>query len=117
MEVAGCILLLPQLFLQFLYTYTDLLYLLSLNQSFSCFLQLVLSILSLTGFVYVFHLLHVPLPSSKHLPQVISKHNHSPLPVYLLLLSIPTCPSASLYSFCPPTLHCTLLSPKIFLLF
>ena len=42
MEVARCILLLLQLFLHFLFTYINLLYLLSLNQPFSCFFQLVL---------------------------------------------------------------------------
>ena len=67
-----------------------------LNQSFSCFFQLVLFISSSVGPVYVFHPLHVPLPLSKHLPQVVSKHDHttshhSLLPAYLLLPSIPTC--------------------------
>ena len=70
MEVAGCISLLLQLFLHLVYTYTDLPHLLSLNHFFSCFLQLVPSISSSVGPVNVFHLLHVPLPSSKHLPQV-----------------------------------------------
>ena len=121
MEVTGCILLL-QLLLHLLTTYTNLLHLLSLNQSFLCFLQLVSSISSLVSPVYVFHPLHVPLLSSKHFLQVISKHDHttshhSPLPAYLLLPSIPTCPSAPLYSFCPPTLHHTFPSPYIFLLF
>ena len=41
MEVAGCIPLLPQFFLLLLSTYTDLPHLLSSNQSFSCFLQLL----------------------------------------------------------------------------
>ena len=67
-----------------------------LNQSFSCFFQLVFFISSSVGPVYVFHPLHVPLPLSKHLPQVVSKHDHttshhSLLPAYLLLPSIPTC--------------------------
>ena len=44
----------------------------------------------------------------KHLPQVVSNHDHIPLhylpfPGYLLLPSIPTCPSAALYSFYPQT--------------
>ena len=84
-----------------------------LKPPLSCFLQLVSSISSLVGPVYVFHPLYVPLPSSKHLPQVISEHDHttsdhSPLPAYLLFPSIPTCPSAPLYSSCPPTYttHC-----------
>ena len=42
--------------------------------------------------------------------QVVSKHDHtishhSPFPAYLLLPSIPTCPLASLYSSCSPTIH------------
>ena len=48
----------------------------SLEHSFSCFLKLVSSISSissLVGHVYVFHPLHAPLPSSKYLPQVVSK--------------------------------------------
>ena len=61
MEVVRCISLLPQLFLPLLFTYTDLLHLLFLNQPFSCFLQLIPSILSSVGPVYVFHPLHVPL--------------------------------------------------------
>ena len=84
-----------------------------LKPPLSCFLQLVSSISSLVGSVHVFHPLYVPLPSSKHLPQVISKHDHttsdhSPLPAYVLFPSIPTCPSAPLYSSCPPTYttHC-----------
>ena len=74
-EVAGCILLLLKLFLDLLSTYTDLPHLLFLNQSFSCFLQLVSSISFSGGLVYVFHPLHVP--SSKHLPKVVSKHDHT----------------------------------------
>ena len=90
LEVAGCIPLLLQLFLHLFSTCIDLPHLLSLNQSFSCFLQLVPCISSLVNPVYVFHPLHVPLPSSRHLPQVVSKHDHttshhSPLPTYLLL--------------------------------
>ena len=68
--------------------------------------------------VYIFHPFHVPLPSSKHLPQVISKHDHitshhTSLPAYLLLpsISISTNPSVPLYSSRPTTLHCTLPSP------
>ena len=106
MEVARCILQLLQLFLHLLSTYTNMLHLLSSNQSFSCFLQLVSSISSSVGLVYVFHPLFVPLPLSKHLPQVISKHNHTtsyhlPLPAYLLFPSILACPSTPLYSSCP----------------
>ena len=78
MEVAGRIPLLPQFFLRLLSTYPDLPHFFSLNQFFSCFLQLVPSILSLISPVYVFHSLHVPLPSSKHLPQVVSKHDQPP---------------------------------------
>ena len=105
-----CILLLLQLFLHLLSTYINLLHLLCLNQSFSCFLQLVPSISSSVGPVYIFHPLHVPLSSSKHLPQVIIKHDHTtshhlPFPAYLLLFSIPTCASALLYSSCPPNFH------------
>ena len=74
----------------------------------TCFLHFILSQPCLH-----FHLLHVPFPLSKHLPQVVSKHDHTtshhlPLPAYLLLFSIPMCPSAPLYSSCPPTLHCRL---------
>ena len=110
MEVARCILLL-QLFLHLLSTYIYLPYLF-LTHSFSCFLQLVSSISSLVSSVYVFHPLHLPLPSSKCLSQVISKYDHTtshclPLPVYVLLPSIPTCSSAPLYSSCIPTLHHT----------
>ena len=81
-------------------------HLLSLNQSFSCFLQFVSSILPSVSLVYLFHSLHVPIPSSKHLPQVVPKHDHTtshhwPLPAYLLFPSIPTCPSAPLY----PLIH------------
>ena len=120
MEVARCILLLPQLFLH-LSIYTDLLHLLSFKPIFSCFLQLVSSSSSLVGSVYIFFPFHVPLSLSKHL-QVISKHDHTtshhlPLPAYLLLSSFTTCPSAPLNSSCLPTLHCTLPSPQIFLLF
>ena len=109
MEMAGCILLLPNFFLHLLSTYIDLPHCRSLNQSLSCFLQLVPSISSSVGPIYFLHPLHVLLSSSKHLFQVVSKHDHttshhSPLPVYLLLPSIPTCLSAPLYSFCPPTL-------------
>ena len=60
MEVSGCILLFSHFFLHLLSTYINLPHLLSLNQSFSCFLQLVPSFSSL----YVFHQLHVLLPSS-----------------------------------------------------
>ena len=45
-------------------TYIDLLHFAFLNQSFSCFLQLISSILSLIIPVYIFHPFHVPLPSS-----------------------------------------------------
>ena len=94
MEVARCILLLLQLFLHLLSTYTNLLHL-SLYQSFTCFGQLVPSISSLVGPVYIFYPLHVPLPSSKYLLQVVSKHDHttlhhSRLPAHLVLPSIPT---------------------------
>ena len=115
MEIAGCILLLLQLFLSLFSTYTNLLHLLSLNQSLSCFFQLIPSILSMVGPVYIFHPFYIPWLSSKHLHQFISKHEHItsyylPLPAYLFLPSIPTCPSAPLYSSCPPTVHCTLPS-------
>ena len=80
MELAGCILLLQQLFLHLFFTYTNLPYLL-LNQFFSCFLQLVFSILSSVGPVYVFHLLYVPLHSSKHFSQVVLKHDHTTAPI------------------------------------
>ena len=107
----GCASLLSQFFLHLLSTYTDLPHL-SLNQSFLCFVQLVPSISSSVGPVYVFHLLHVPLPLSKHLRQVVSKHDHItshylPLPVYLLLSSIPTCPSATIsFQFSKSSLFC-----------
>ena len=83
----------------------DLLHLLSLNQSFSCFFRLVSSIPSSVDPVYAFHPLHVPLPLSKHLPQVVLKHNHitsyySPLSAYLLLPSIATCSLGRLYFSC-----------------
>ena len=78
MEVIGCIPLLLQFFLHLLSTYTDLLHLFFLNQSFSCFLQLVSSIFSSVGPFYVFHPLHVSLPSSEHIPQVILKHVNQP---------------------------------------
>ena len=52
MKVARCILLLSQLFLHLLSTYINLPDLLSLNQFFPCFLQLVPSILSLLVPVY-----------------------------------------------------------------
>ena len=98
----------------------------SLSQSFSGFLQLVPSILSLVFLcvslhgqlsILSFNCLSFPSTSCniafiKHLPQVILKHDrttsyHLPFPAYLLLPSIPTCPSAPLYSSCPPTLHHT----------
>ena len=75
MEVARFVLLLPIFFPHLLSTYTDLLHLLSLNQSFSCFLQLVSSFSLLVGPIYVFHSLYVPLLASKHLSQVFSKHD------------------------------------------
>ena len=94
MEMAGCIPIFSKFFLHLLSTYTNLLHLLSSNQSFSCFLQLVPSISSLIDAVYVFHPLYVALPSFKYLPQVVSNHHHttshhSPLPAYLLLPLIP----------------------------
>ena len=98
-------LLLPQLFLNLLSIYINLLHLFSLNQSCSCFIQLVPSVLSLVGLVYVFHPLYVPLPSSKHFRPIVVKHNHTTshhLP-YLLHPSIPTFPSAPRHSSCPPT--------------
>ena len=116
MEVAECILLLPQLFLHLLFIYTNLPYLLSLNQSSSCFLQPVPSISSSFDFVYVTHPLHVPLSLSKHLHQVVSKHDHitsphSPFPAYLLVPPILTCLSTPLYSCFPSTLHRLSRSP------
>ena len=42
-----------------------------------CFLQFVPSISSSVNPVYDFHLLHVPLPSSKRLPYVISNCDHT----------------------------------------
>ena len=95
MEVAGCILLLLQLFVHLLSTYTDLLHLLSSNQSFSCFFPLVSSISSLVHPVYVFHPFHVPLSSSKHLPQFISNHDHN-----------------TSYYFCPYQLICCFLQSQ-----
>ena len=81
----SAILLIPSLS-----TYTDLPHLLFLNQSFSCFFQLISFISSSVGAAYVFYPLHVSSPSSKHLPQVVSKHDHTTshhlsLPIYLLL--------------------------------
>ena len=78
MEIAGCILLLLQLFLSLLSTYTNLLHLLSLNQTLSCFFQLIPSILSMVGPVYIFHPFYVAWLSSKHFHQFISKHEHTP---------------------------------------
>ena len=46
-----------------------------------CFLQLVPSISSLVGPVYVFHPLHAPLPLLKHLPQVIQNMT---IPIYTI---------------------------------
>ena len=94
MEVAGCIFLLPQLIPHLLSTYIDLPHL-SLNQSFSCFLQLIPSISSAVGPV-TFSIHSCTIAIIKHLPQVVSKHDHtnsrhSPLPAYLLLPPIPTC--------------------------
>ena len=60
MKVVRCILLFLQVFLH-LSTYTNLPHLLSLHQSFSCFLQLIPFISSLIGSVYIFHPLHVSL--------------------------------------------------------
>ena len=76
-------------------------------------LSLVYSISSSANPVYIFHPLNVPLASSKHLPQVVLKHNnttsyHLPLPACRLLSSIPICPSAFLsFSFHQlyPTYH------------
>ena len=73
----------------------------------TCFLHLIFSPPCLC-----FPSTYVLFPSSKHLPQVVSKHDHTTshhllLPAYLLLPSIPTCPSAPLYFSCLPTLHCT----------
>ena len=116
LEVAGWIPLLLQLFVHLLSTYITLPHLLSLNESFSCFLQLVPSISFSVDFVYVFHALHGPSPSLKQLPRFVLKHDHTPshhlpLPAYLVLSSIPTCLSAPFYASCPSTLHRTSPSP------
>ena len=101
--MAGCFPLLLQL-LHFLSTCISLPHLLSLNQSFSTtsatfthlplhlhqsaassffkpillmLFRLVPSISSSVDPVYIFHPLYVPLPSSKHLPLVVSKHDHT----------------------------------------
>ena len=70
MEVARCILLLLQLFLHLLSTYTNLPHL-SLNQSFSCFLQLLSSASSLftfsIHFMYHCHHQNTFLKSSKNI--------------------------------------------------
>ena len=63
MELARCILLLLQFLLHLLFIDTNLPHILSLNQSFSCFLQIVPAILSLvnpfTFFIYfMYHCLH-----------------------------------------------------------
>ena len=71
MKVAGCILLFLQLFLH--------------KSVASSFLILILLIFPSTSFLHFifgqpclhFHPLHVPLPSSKHLPEVVSKHDHT----------------------------------------
>ena len=117
MEVVRCISLLPQFFLHLLSTY--------LHQSAaSSFLKPILLMFSSTCSLHFilgrpclrFPFTSCTLLSLKHVPQVVSKHglttsHHLPLPAYLLFPSIPTCPSAPLYSSCPPTLHCTLHSP------
>ena len=95
-----------------LLTYTNLLHLF-LNQSFLCFLQLVSFISSFTVPVCVFHSLHAPLPSSKHLLWVLSKHDHNPshhlpLPAYPLLPSIATFPLTVFLMSTNFTLHITL---------
>ena len=117
MEMARCIILLPQLFLHLFFIFTDVSHL-SFNQFFSYFN--LFPPFHLWSALFTFST-DVPLPLSKHLPQVLLKHNHTtlhylPLPAYLLLPSIPTCLSAPLYS-CPPALHCASSSPQIFLLF
>ena len=94
-------------------TYTNLSHLLSLNQSLSCFLQLVFSISSSVDPVYVFHPLYVPLLSSIHLPQVISKHDHTISHLFTLA-------SLSAASFSPKhlyQLHCIPLFHQLYLNF
>ena len=119
MEVARCVPLLLQFLLHLFSTYTNLPHLLSLKQSFPCFLplhpQLALFAFSIHFMYHCFHQ-NIFLSSSQSIRLNQTTSHYCPLPAYLLLLSIPTCPSAPLYSSCPPTLHYTLPSPLIFLL-